>query len=90
MSDTSSVNPNPSNNNRVGSNAPSEPPKESGKGWDSSSGMNWLGMHFNQKETKQLWSIISQNIGNQIKKDQDRAVKALKKLNPENSQDDNS
>ncbi len=53
-------------------------------------GMSWLGMTFSAQEAKQLWNIISQSISTQIKKDQDRAIKALKKLNPDNPQDDDS
>jgi len=56
-------------------------------GWQAKP-MHWLGMEFTGEQAKQMWNIISQNVGNEIKKEQDRMVKAMKKLNPENNQDD--
>jgi hypothetical protein len=39
-----------------------------------------MGMSFNTEQTKQLWSTISQTIGQAIQKDRDRMVAASKKL----------
>jgi hypothetical protein len=42
--------------------------------------LKWMGMSFNTEQTKQLWSTISQTIGQAIQKDRDRMVAASKKL----------
>ncbi len=49
--------------------------------------MRWLGMQFTADQAKQLWNIMEQNIGREIQKQQDRAVKAIKKMNPDNNED---
>jgi hypothetical protein len=52
--------------------------------------MTWLGMHFDVDQTKKLWNIISQNIGDQINREKQRALKAirrLRKLNDTNPSD---
>lgn len=88
--------PNPPDSNKPPVNPPSAPKTPPAFGETKEHGvwnpkpLHWLGMTFDSKQTKMLWNMISQNIGNQIKKDQDNAVKALKKLNPENSDDDDS
>jgi len=65
-------------------------PEGEHKGWAQP--MKWLGMEFTAEQTKQLWNIISQSISTQIKKEQDRAVKAIRKLRSDDpsSQDDDS
>jgi hypothetical protein len=70
-------------------NAPKPFGEKESSGWNPKP-LHWLGMTFDSKQTKMLWNMISQNIGNQIKKEQDRAVKAIKKLNPENGDSDDS
>jgi hypothetical protein len=42
--------------------------------------LNWLGMHFTAPEAQKLWTAIMQQLNTQIKHDQDRAIKAIKKL----------
>lgn len=42
--------------------------------------MHWLGMDFTAEQAKQLWNIISQSISTQIQKEQQKAIKALRKL----------
>ena len=53
--------------------------------------LTWLGMTFDSQQTKQLWSTISQSIGQAIQKDKERAVEAIKKLgkstDPDNDDD---
>ena len=53
--------------------------------------LTWLGMSFDAKQTKQLWSTISQSIGQAIQRDKERAVEAIKKLgkstDPDNDDD---
>jgi hypothetical protein len=53
--------------------------------------LTWLGMSFDAQQTKQLWSTISQSIGQAIQKDKERAVEAIKKLgkstDPDNDDD---
>jgi hypothetical protein len=69
----------------TGSTPPQD--KKQPSGWEAKP-MHWLGMEFTGQQAKQMWNIISQNVGNEIKKEQDRMVKAMKKLNPENNSDD--
>ncbi len=52
--------------------------------------LKWLGMTFDSDQTKKLWSIISQNISSAIDHDKAQAIKAIKKMNPEQDQDDDS
>jgi hypothetical protein len=78
----------PTNSGPQGSQAPKDFQGEH-KGWEAKP-MRWLGMEFNATQAKQLWNIISQNVSNEIKKLQDKAVKAIKKLNPENGDSDDS
>ena len=42
--------------------------------------MTFLGMYFDADQAKKLWNVIIQSINNQIQKDNDRALKAIKKL----------
>lgn len=42
--------------------------------------MTFLGMHFNAKEAAQLWNVIIQQVSSQIRKEQAKALKALRKL----------
>lgn len=57
----------------------------SGKGW-SPKPLNWLGMHFDEEQTKKLWDTITQTIGNQINHDKAKALEALKKLRADNDE----
>jgi hypothetical protein len=65
-----------------------DPQPESKSSWAKP--MHWLGMDFTAEQSKQLWNIITQNVSTQIKKEQDRAVKAIRKLNPDNPESDDS
>lgn len=60
--------------------------KGAGAGWDPKP-LHWLGMSFDADQTKKLWNIISQNIANQINHDKQKAIEAIKKMNPEKNQD---
>jgi hypothetical protein len=42
--------------------------------------LNWMGMKFNEEQTKQLWMTISQTVGQAIQKDRDRMIEASKRL----------
>lgn len=66
------------------SGADSTPSKQ--PGWNPKP-MKWLGMSFDSGEAKQIWQIISQNVNQQIQHEQDKAIEALKKLNPEKNPD---
>lgn len=51
--------------------------------------MHWLGMDFTAEQAKQLWTIISQSISTQIQKEQQRAIKALRKLRSDDPDQNN-
>ncbi len=77
---------NPNSNNPTPSTqpaTPAQPTSSSGSGWNPQP-MTWMGMSFNSKEVKQLWNVISQNIAQQIQAENQKALKALKKLDPAN------
>lgn len=67
-----------------------EAKKESGasKGDLFAKPMTFLGMYFTAPEAKKLWNVIIQQINAQIKKDQDRALKAIRKLRKSETGDD--
>jgi len=85
MADTSGVNP-----SSQGPNAPENPqqsaPKSGGGGWNPKP-LKWMGMQFDEEQTRKLWNIIIQNICNQINADKQKAVDAIKKMNPDNNPD---
>lgn len=85
MADTSGVNP-----SSQGPNAPQNSQQSnqqsSGGGWNPKP-MKWLGMQFDEEQTRKLWNIIIQNICNQINTDKQKAVDAIKKMNPDNNPD---
>lgn len=47
----------------------------------------FLGMHFNKEETKQLWTVIMQNVSREIERQKSKTLKALKKLRPGHEND---
>jgi hypothetical protein len=53
--------------------------KSEGKGYKAKP-MHFLGMNFDSKEAGQLWKVICQQVSAAIQKENDRAMKALKKL----------
>jgi hypothetical protein len=72
------------------SSQPPAPPKGTeakGSGWNPPP-MTWLGMKFDEEQTKKLWNIITQNICNQINADKQKAIAAIRKMNPEHADDD--
>lgn len=58
------------------------------KGAVSAHPMTFLGMQFTGKEAQELWNVLIQTISRAIQDDQDRAVKAIKKLSPEHEDED--
>ncbi|MDE3045876.1 MAG: hypothetical protein KGJ02_04450 [Verrucomicrobiota bacterium] len=79
----------PSNINPPDGTSPTQPtPPSSGshKEWNPPP-LTWMGMTFDSAEAKQLWNIISQNVNNQISHDKDKALEALRRLNPEKNPD---
>lgn len=50
--------------------------------------MTWLGMKFDAEQTKQLWSTISQSIGQAIEHDKQKAIEASRKLRKSTDLDD--
>lgn len=71
---------------------PSTPPKGSeakanGSGWNPPP-LSWLGMKFDEAQTKKLWNMITQNICNQINADKQKAIEAIRKMNPDHEDDD--
>ena len=58
------------------------------KGHMNAKPLDWLGMHFTGPEAGKLWEAIMQQLNTEIKKDQEKALKALKKLRK--SPDDDS
>jgi len=54
--------------------APTEFGKTTGKP------MNYLGMHFTGPEAAKLWDIIMQQLNTQVRHEQERMLKALRKL----------
>ena len=50
------------------------------KGKIAAKEMTWLGMHFTAPEAEKLWTAIMQQINTQIKHDQEKALKAIRKL----------
>lgn len=66
---------------------PKLPPMEK-SGHYTSGPKKFLGMQFTAQEWNKLMGIISQSIATQIKHEQDRAIKALKKLRNPDKEDD--
>lgn len=78
--------PNPVNPNNPHSpppKTPSTPPKDTpfgahGKGDIEGKPMNFLGMQFSAEEAKKFWDNLIRAINDQIQKDKDKSVKAIK------------
>ena len=49
--------------------------------------MTWLGMQFTADQAQKLWNIIIQTVNDQISKDKDKAIKAIKKLGKSTTSD---
>jgi hypothetical protein len=49
--------------------------------------MKFLGMYFDEKQAKQLWSVILKNVIDGLKKIFDKERKALKRLGPDGGDD---
>ena len=60
---------------------------ESEYGSVSAKPITFLGMHFTAEEASKLWDAIIQQVNSQIRKDEQRALKALKKLKKESTED---
>ena len=50
--------------------------------------MTFLGMHFTAKEAGELWNAIIQQVNAQIRRDEEKALKALRKLKKDSTEDD--
>lgn len=50
--------------------------------------MTFLGMKFNAEQSEKLWQVIIQNIGNEINKLKEKSLKALRRMRPDASPDD--
>lgn len=57
-----------------------------GKGIPSQ-GFNFLGMHFTGADAKVLWNTIIQAASQQIQHDQDLAIQAIQRMNPDKNPD---
>ena len=75
------VNPSDSVNPKV---PPSKPPSINGpqnqaNNWNPAP-LTWMGMQFDQEDTKKLWTVITQTVATAIQRDSARWKKTLKKL----------
>jgi hypothetical protein len=52
--------------------------------------LTWMGMKFDEQQTKQLWNTITQSIGRAIQHEKDRMVAASKKLRKSMELDDDA